>query len=65
MAGIAGARCTTELKKIPREKYQRHDDVHLFGYTVEERKRAHDFEDRNPSLHVEWLLIDRGVTKAA
>lgn len=64
MAGIAGAVCTVELKKAPREAYQRIDDVHLFGYTVEERARAERFEDNNPSLRVEWLLIDRGITKA-
>lgn len=64
MAGIGGAACTTQLKKLPREAMQRHDDVHLFGYTVEERKRAEDFEERNQALNVEWLLIENGITKA-
>lgn len=64
MAGIGGAACTTQLKKLPREAMQRIDDVHLFGYTSEESKRAEDFEDRNQSLRVEWLLIERGITKA-
>ena len=63
MAGIAGARCTTELKKAPRVAYQRASDTHVFGYTVEEKKRAANFEDANPTLSVEWLLIDGGVTK--
>lgn len=63
MAGIAGARCTVEMKKIPREAFQRPDDIHIFGYTADEQKRADSFEDQNPTLHVEWLLIDRGITK--
>jgi hypothetical protein len=63
MAGIAGARCTTELKKLPRLAFQKDTDTHVFGYTVEERKRAASFEDANPALTVEWLLIDAGVTK--
>lgn len=41
MAGIAGARCTTELKKLPRLSFQRDTDTHVFGYTADEAKRAH------------------------
>lgn len=63
MAGIAGARCTTEMKKIPRVAWQRPTDTHIFGYTVGEEKRAQSFEDHNPELNVEWLLIDQGVKK--
>jgi hypothetical protein len=64
MSGVAGALCTVELKKFPREAFQQADDVHVFGYTAEERARAERFDDNNPSLRTEWLLIDRGVTKA-
>lgn len=64
MSGPKGAVCTSLLKKVPREAYQRIDDVHLFGYTAEERRRADEFEERNKSLRLDWLLIDRGVTKA-
>jgi hypothetical protein len=63
MAGIAGARCTTELKKLPREKFQLSDDTHIFGYTSDEQKRADDFEERNQTLFVEWILIEKGITK--
>lgn len=63
MAGPSGARCTVEMKKIPREQYQHPDDVHIFGYTADEHKRASNFEDRNPALNVEWILIDRKMTK--
>lgn len=63
MAGISGARCTTEMKKIPRIEHSSFDDVNIFGYTADEVKRADDFEERNPSLYVEWILIEEGVTK--
>jgi len=64
MSGPKGARCTVELKKIPRFKFQRADDVHVFGYTSAERKRAERFEANNPELTLAWPLIDAGVTKA-
>lgn len=64
MAGIAGARCTTEMKKLPREAWQRESDTHVFGYTADEYKRAVTFEENNPALCVEWLLIEAHITKA-
>jgi hypothetical protein len=63
MAGVKGARCTSELKKLPREAFQFASDIHVFGYTADEQKRADDFEKRNPSLFVEWILIDIPTTK--
>lgn len=65
MAGIAGARCTTELKKLPRQAFEQLTDTHIFGYTADasERRRAVQFEKQNPALAVEWLLIDEGVNK--
>lgn len=63
MAGPYGARCTTEMKKLPRQKYQDVADVHIFGYTADEQKRIEDFEYRNPDLNVEWILADKGITK--
>jgi len=63
MSGPKGARCTTEMKKVPREAFQQFGDVHIFGYTSDEQSRADDFEDRNPTIHVEWILIDRGIMK--
>jgi hypothetical protein len=65
LAGPKGALCTVEMKKMPREAWQRPDDVHIFGYTADEARRAADFEERNQSLRVEWLLIDRGIDKDA
>lgn len=63
LSSIYGAKCTVELKKKIRFKYQRPDDIHIFGYTVEEKERAKKFENNNPELFVDWVLIDKGVTK--
>lgn len=63
MAGQRGARCTTEVKKIPRLKFQRASDVHVFGYDAKEKKRIADFELKNPDLKLEWILRDNNVSK--
>lgn len=63
MAGVGGARCTTVLKKFPRLKFALPDDTHVFGFTVEEWKRARDFRNRNPELKLRWLLIEHLATK--
>lgn len=64
MAGILGAPCTVEMKKVPRFAYQRPDDLHLFGMTVDEKKRAASFQEDNHELNLKWLLIEAGMTKA-
>lgn len=64
MSGIAGARCTTELKKIPRFAYQNPEDIHIFGLTADEGKRIKQFEDNNHDLNLGWPLRDAGITKA-
>lgn len=63
MSGIAGAKCTVELKKKPRFAFQRADDIHVFGMTVEEGKRIERMEQANPELTFEWNLRDQFVTK--
>lgn len=63
MAGITGARCTTEMKKLPRYAYQRPSDRHVFGLTADEGKRITNFEGNNPELTLEWVLRDAGITK--
>lgn len=63
MAGIDGARCTTELKKLPRYRYQHPDDVHVFGYTADEERRIVRFEANNPELTLDWVLRDLQITK--
>ncbi|MBU2051463.1 MAG: hypothetical protein KKH61_21140 [Gammaproteobacteria bacterium] len=63
MSGIAGARCTTELKKLPRHAFARPDDIHVFGFTSDERKRVQSFQERNPELLLRFTLADLGITK--
>lgn len=64
IAGIAGAPCTTELKKAVRFEFQRADDLHIFGYTVEEEHRAQRFRDSNHEIKVSFPLIDAQLSKA-
>ena len=63
LAGVNGARCTTELKKKLRIQFQDLDDLQIFGYTAEEEARAKQFENNNPELLTEWILIKNGVSK--
>ena len=63
MSGPAGARCTVEMKKVPRFNFQEWDDIHIFGYTFDEKKRAVRFEAHNPELFTDWILIDQEVAK--
>lgn len=63
MAGIHGARCTVEMKKVPRFEYQQPDDLHIFGLTVDEAVRIRQFEQANPELNLEWNLRDRFLRK--
>lgn len=63
MAGIGGARCTVEMKKVPRFAFQLPDDIHIFGYTAEELTRIRRFEQGNPELLTRWILLEAGLTK--
>lgn len=64
MSGVRGARCTTELKKLPRHSFALPDDTHIFGFTSEESRRMKNFQDRNPELKLKWVLKDAGITKS-
>lgn len=71
ISGPKGARCTTELKKVPRLAYQWPDDIHVFGFTADESAplasraddRVADFEMNNPELFLDWVLVDSNTTK--
>lgn len=63
MSGIYGARCTVEMKKIPRLNFERPDDVHVFGLTADERLRIDRFNDDHPEMVLEWMLLEAGLTK--
>jgi 3'-phosphoadenosine 5'-phosphosulfate sulfotransferase (PAPS reductase)/FAD synthetase len=62
--GVMGARCTLELKKLPRRRYQRDGDIHIFGFSVEEAARAKKLELSEPDLTCDHLLIDNNITRA-
>lgn len=64
MSGPKGAICTTEMKKLPRRAFERPDDLHIFGYTVEEQDRIELFEQSNPEMHLEWMLRDAFLRKS-
>jgi hypothetical protein len=63
MSGIAGARCTSELKKVPRFAYQLPDDLHVFGLSADEWRRIEKFKKNNPELDCEWILKDQFIRK--
>lgn len=65
LSGIHGAPCTGALKKEPRIIFQRPGDIHVFGYTSEERDRADLFRANNPGVIATFPLIDQGLNKAA
>ena len=64
MSGVLGARCTTELKKIPRLNFARPDDIHVFGFTAGEVKRMREFKQRNPDMILSFVLFDLNITRA-
>lgn len=63
MSGPMGARCTVELKKVPRFRFAQAGDTHVFGFTFDELKRLRAFRSRNPELTLKWVLVDAGITK--
>lgn len=64
LAGVAGAPCTTELKKKVREEFQRpYLDVQVFGFDEAEAHRVERFKANNPEACLWAPLHDLGVTK--
>jgi len=63
LVGNRGARCTTEMKKIPHKEYQRPDDVQVFGFTASEGKRIERFKRENFEVITDFILYDRGIDK--
>lgn len=63
--GIGGAPCTLEMKKVPRQQFERDwcPDLSAFGFTIEEAKRAKRFRDQNPDVGLITPLIDAGLSK--
>ena len=63
LVGIKGARCTAELKKVPRFSFQQVDDLQVFGFDYNERKRAERFKENNPDVLAYFPLIEEKLTK--
>lgn len=63
--GINGAPCTLEMKKAPRQQFERDwsPELSVFGFTIEERKRAERFRAQNPDVRMLAPLIDAGLSK--
>lgn len=66
MSGVAGAICTTELKKAVRHAFEREwqPDAQVFGYTSEEQPRAERFRANNPDVALLTPLIEAGLAKS-
>lgn len=64
MSGTHGAQCTTLLKKQPRLDFQRSDDIHVFGFTSDEKTRIKKFAIKNPALQTMDLLADLQISKS-
>lgn len=64
LAGVSGAPCTSELKRIVAERYINHyGDLEVFGYTAEEGKRVDQFRENNPERRIQAILVERGLNK--
>lgn len=63
IVGPMGASCTRVLKREMCRKIERPNDVHVLGFTADERHRIIDIETRNPNMQFVWLLADVGITK--
>lgn len=64
LVGVRGARCTTEMKKMVRQKFQKPwSDIQIFGFTSEESGRAERFRTQNPEANLEAPLIDLNISK--
>jgi hypothetical protein len=58
-----GARCTLVMKKRVRQDFQEIDDIQMFGYTIDEIKRAERFKEYNPEIFSRFPLIENKINK--
>lgn len=63
LSGHYGAPCTNELKRKVRLMVSNVNDVNYWGFTLEERKRAYNFTERNPKIINKYPLIEYGIKK--
>lgn len=59
-----GAKCTLELKKVPRRLYEDlAGDLQVFGYDADEKARAERFVENNPEVTAWFPLLEQAITK--
>lgn len=63
LVGPTGARCTIEMKKLVRQRFQKISDTQIFGFTSEEKHRADRFKEQNPEVLLVTPLIENNLTK--
>jgi 3'-phosphoadenosine 5'-phosphosulfate sulfotransferase (PAPS reductase)/FAD synthetase len=63
LVGPRGARCTGEMKKLPRRDFELPDDLQVFGFDASESQRAERFQENNPEVKVWFPLIEAAITK--
>ena len=63
LVGVRGARCTTELKKNIRFKYQLPNDLQVFGFTSDEKARSDRFKENNFDIQLSFPLIEHNLNK--
>lgn len=66
IAGVGGARCTSELKRIPAEKlitWGKDQEIEIFGYTSEEQNRVDKWIKNNNERKIDPILIRNGLSK--
>jgi hypothetical protein len=61
--GRDGASCSRELKRKLLDAWKQHDDVIVFGFTVEEVDRFDDWLERNPDRKARAPLIEQQLGK--
>lgn len=63
IVGIQGAPCTLFLKKEVRKRFEKPDDIQVFGYTIEEQDRVDRFIDSNNDVKLWSVLIEKQLSK--
>jgi 3'-phosphoadenosine 5'-phosphosulfate sulfotransferase (PAPS reductase)/FAD synthetase len=64
IVGVAGAPCTRLLKKEVRKKFEKVNDIQVFGYTVEEQDRVDRFIDANNDVNLWSILVEKNLKKS-
>jgi 3'-phosphoadenosine 5'-phosphosulfate sulfotransferase (PAPS reductase)/FAD synthetase len=65
IANKQGARCSLELKKTVRQNFEDVEfDLQIFGFDLNEKRRAKNFKKNNPLVMTEFPLIDNNISKS-